>query len=431
MIRSKGLGPKPRVRAMLFALLLALPGWGSAEDGAPAVATATSDDWTQWRGPGRDGQAGGAWPDSLAEDRLRPIWRVELGPGFGGPLLAGDRVFTVETKDKHFEVVRALDRATGEQLWGARWEGAIEVPAIGKGQGDWIKATPAYDEGSLYVVGMEDVLVCLNTEDGSIRWRVDFKEKFGTKQPEFGSVSSPLVDGDWVFVQAAGRLVRLEKKTGVVNWHGLDTGDAAELAPFSSPVIATIAGRRQLVAFFPKRMGAIDPETCELLWDLPVETAIGAAYPTPVVVGDGIFLSLYGRKTVLYRVTAKPGGGFDVTEAWTNPAKGYMSTPVVVGRNAYVQLTNRRVVCIDLDTGTETWGTAERFGLYWGMTANGDKILALDGDGTLRLLRANPVQFEVLDTRKVSEVAAWAPIAFADGELYVRDIEGLTRYAWE
>lgn len=417
-------GRKVDARPLLLTVALFLVGMTAHAEEEPA-------DWTQWRGPERDAHVPGpAWPDSLSTDTLRRIWRVELAPGYGGPIVADDRVFVIATEEERDEVVQALDRETGQSLWTTRWPGAIEVPMIGRGQGNWIKSTPAWDGEKLYVLGMEDVLVALNGKSGAIEWRIDFKEHFDTEQPEYGAPSSPLVYKDWVFIQAAGRLIRLKRATGEVDWHGFFTGSAAELSPFSSPIIATIAGREQLVAFFAKEMGAIDPDTGEILWRTPVETALGAAYPTPVVYNDGIFLSLYGRKTHMFRVSKNEDGSFTCEPAWENKAKGYMATPVVVDGHAYVQLTNRRVICIDLETGEETWGANERFGLYWGMHANDGKILALDGDGMLRLLRANPEAMEILDTRKISDVQAWAPIAFSGNELYIRDIEGIAKYIW-
>ncbi|MBN2292605.1 MAG: PQQ-binding-like beta-propeller repeat protein [Pirellulales bacterium] len=124
-----------------------------------------ADTWPQWRGPNRDGFISGpSWPDSLAEDRLKLLWRVDLGAGYAGPIVASDRVFVAETKDQKSEVVRALDRQSGQELWTASWPGAMKVPFMARHNGDWIRSTPAYDGESLYVAGMRDVLVCLNAQ---------------------------------------------------------------------------------------------------------------------------------------------------------------------------------------------------------------------------------------------------------------------------
>lgn len=131
--------------------------------------------WPQWRGPSRDGKVeGAAWPERLQGKTLQLLWRVELGPSYSGPIVAPDRVFVTETRDKTEEVVRALDRKSGKELWQVHWKGAVTVPAYARSNGEWIRSTPAYDGEAVYVGGMRDVLVCLEAKDGQERWRVDF-----------------------------------------------------------------------------------------------------------------------------------------------------------------------------------------------------------------------------------------------------------------
>src|SRR5690349_2388736 len=93
---------------------------------APAFA-ADQPTWPQWRGPTRDGfvTPGTEWPNSLKE--LKPLWRVDLGDGYSGPIVSANRVFTVETVKKN-ETARAFDRSTGKQVWEATWEGGTSVP---------------------------------------------------------------------------------------------------------------------------------------------------------------------------------------------------------------------------------------------------------------------------------------------------------------
>ena len=140
---------------------------------ASLPAFAAASDWPQWRGPTRDGRVSGVdWPETLQGDRLRQKWRIELGPSYSGPIVAADRIFTTETVDKKREVVKAIDRATGRELWAVSWDGAISVPFFAKSNGDWIRSTPAYDGERLFVGGIRDVLVCLSAADGRELWRV-------------------------------------------------------------------------------------------------------------------------------------------------------------------------------------------------------------------------------------------------------------------
>src|SRR5206468_2423672 len=156
-----------------------------------------------------------------------------------------------------------------------------------------------------------DVLSCLDAHTGKERWRVDFAKRYHTPVPPYGFVSSPLVDGDDLYVQAAAALVKLDKRTGAVLWRVL---------PYAS-----------------------------------------------------------------------------------SPNGTALSSPVLVGRYAYLHLRNQRLTCLDLETGEACWTTRRTFGRYWSMATHGDLILALDQRGTLYLIRANPEKFELLDERKVSD----------------------------
>ena len=174
------------------------------------ASSAKTADWNQWRGPERDGKLTGLeLPTTLDDQQLRKVWSIPLEPSYSGPLVVGDRVYTTQTMKRKFEAVTAHNRKTGEQLWEKKWEGAMSVPFFAKANGDWIRATPAYDEGKLYVAGMRDKLVCLNANNGDIVWELDFPKTMKTKVPAFGFVSSPLIDGDAVYTQAGQAIFNL------------------------------------------------------------------------------------------------------------------------------------------------------------------------------------------------------------------------------
>ena len=389
------------------------------------------DTWPQWRGPSRDGQfIGGPWPADLKPDHLRVAWRAELGPGYSGPVVASDRVFTTETQDKKLEVVRAWDRVTGRQLWKQEWEGAMSVPFFAKSNGDWIRATPALSEGILYVAGMRDVLVALEAQTGAVKWRKDFVGDLKSPLPAFGFVSSPLVDGDALYVQAGGGVMRLEKVTGTVVWRALQSEDGMMGSAFSSPVIASPAGRRQLIVQTRTELAGLDLASGSVLWRQPIEAFRGMNILTPVVVGNRIVTSAYGGRTHAFDLVAALDGTLRLMPAWEYKAQGYMTTPVVVDGHAYLHLRNQRALCLDLSSGAEKWTSGEGFGKYWSLVANGESILALDEKGDLLLLRANPSKIDVVDRRRGSAQETWAHLAVAGKQVFIRDLEGLTVWNW-
>lgn len=386
--------------------------------------------WPQWRGPTRDGQvAGPPWPDRLDKDSLEKLWRVPLGPSYSGPIVSGDLVFTTETKNKETEVAIALDRGTGKERWRAEWKGAMSVPFFAASNGSWIRSTPAYDSECLYVAGMRDVLVCLDAGTGKEKWRVDFVNKFETALPAFGFVCSPLLEGDALFVQAGASVVKLKKNTGEVIWRTLKDEGGMNGSAFSSPVIAELAGKRQLLAQTREKLAGVDLDTGDVLWSRKIPAFRGMNILTPVVVGDAVFTSSYQNKSWLYKVSREKDQ-FKIEETWSSSTPGYMSTPVVIDGHAYIHLQSQRFACIDLKTGERTWTSSQTFGKYWSLVAQGNRILALDSNGTLFLIEANPKEFVLIDKLKISDSETWAHLAISGDELYVRELDAITAYRW-
>lgn len=396
-----------------------------------AVGADRSDVWPQWRGPTRDGRIpAGHRPDALGEASLRQAWRVDqLGPSYSGPIVSADRVFTTETRDNKLEMTRAYDRATGKELWSVQWPGSMDVPFFARSNGSWIRSTPAYDGERLYVGGIRDVLVCLDAADGKELWRFDFVEKLKSPLPAFGFVCSPLIDGDAVYVQAGAACVRLEKLTGRLVWRSLADDGGMMGSAFSSPVLAQVSGQRQLLVQTRLAMAGLDPADGRELWKIPIPADRGMNIFTPVVLPDGFFTSSYGGGSRRIAVS-KEADGWIPKQTWELKSQGYMSTPVVIDGHAYMHLRNQRLMCIDLTTGKERWTTSQVFGKYWSMVANGDRILALDEKGILYLIRATPEKFDLMDSRKISSAETWAHLAICGDEVFIRELNALTKYVW-
>ncbi len=374
------------------------------------------------------------WPERVDEATLTKSWRADLGLSYSGPIVAADRVFVTETRDRKTEVVQALSRADGKVLWSAEWPGAMSGPFFAWENGEWIRATPAFDGESLFVAGMRDVLVCLDAANGKERWRADLVERFKSPLPSFGFVSWPLVDGDHVYVQAGASFVKLNKRTGETVWRTLADGGRMNGSAFASPMKVTIACQPQFLVQTRERLVGIEPESGMELWSQKIETFRGMNILTPVVVGDSIFTSTYGGKSWRFDLArsgdvTSPDKSFSITERWQNKTQGYMSTPVVIDGHVYLHLRNQRFTCIDLATGKERWTTTP-FGKYWSLVAQGRKILALDERGDLLLINANPQKFDLLGQRHVSDSLTWTHIGVTDNELFVRDLKGLTAWCW-
>lgn len=436
---------KPTLRPLQIVLILSsiLIGCGAEQaapkvkvverlNAAPATQAAFQPSkaiWPQWRGPTRDAsvKADRPWPDSLGG--LRQLWHVDLGDGYSGPIVGEDKVFTFEsTKGK--EIVRALDRATGREIWTNIWEGSMSVPFFAGRNGSWVRSTPAYDGQSLFVCGMRDVMACIDVRTGKDRWRVDFVERYKTPVPSFGFVCSPLVTADAVYVQAGSSFVRLNKSTGAEVWRTLADKGGMNGSAFSSPAPATFGGREQLLVQTRKDLAGVDPTTGKVLWSKPIPAMQGMNILTPIAFADGVFTAAYGGSAGFFRVEGA-GDSYKVDESWKLSIQGYMSTPVVINGFVYLQRRDQKLSCIDLGTGHETWTALPKWGEYASLVTDGRNILALAQTGELILVRHNPAIYEVLDRRKISEQETWAHVAVCGREIYVREQRGLTVFSWD
>ncbi|MBN2376060.1 MAG: PQQ-like beta-propeller repeat protein [Sedimentisphaerales bacterium] len=389
-----------------------------------------SDTWPQWRGPKRNGTIDGpSWPSKLDSTRLKKMWHKEIGEGYPGPIVSADRVFTVETRDKKQEIVRAFDRVSGKQIWETAWDGSMKVAFFAARNGSWVRSTPAFDGECLYVAGMRDVLVCLHVKDGTVKWKVDFVKRFGTPLPSFGFVCSPLVIDGAVYVQAGASFVKLDKENGATIWRTLKDSGGMYGSAFSSPVLEAPCEIEQLLVQTRNVLAGIDLKNGKVLWQQPVKAFRGMNILTPIVVGNTLFTSSYGGASILHDLT-KSNDGFTISEVWKDKkSQGYMSTPVVINGYIYFHRRDRRFCCLDPQAKKILW-TSPKYGQYCSLIANGASILALDQKGELLLIDANPESFKLKDRRQIATQETWGHLAVAGDQVFVRELKALAVYLW-
>ncbi len=400
--------------------------------GSPMVLAQSeeSPDWNQWRGPSRDGEFRGAkLPEKLDDSNLTQLWRIEMGPSYSGPLVTEDRVFVTETKDKTYEVVTAIDRKSGEIAWQSQWEGSMTVPFFASENGSWIRSTPAYDDGKIYVGGIRDVVVCLNAEDGKTVWSIDFPKTTGSKNPDFGFSSSPMIHGDAVYVQVGGAFYKLNKQDGSVIWKAMDDGGGMLGSAFSSPFVATIDDVQQILVQTRTTLAGVDMESGKTIWSQDVPSFRGMNILTPLVFDNAVFTSSYRNFSWLFR-PSKNDQTWTVSKEWETKKPAYMSTPVSKDNLLFMHLQNQRFTCLDLKTGQTKW-TSQPYGKYSSMIVQGDKVLALDQGGELVMFRATGDQFELLSEHRVSNQETWAHLAARDNQLFVRELNAIAGYEFE
>src|SRR5206468_380496 len=108
------------------------------------------------------------------------------------------------------------------------------------------KATPVVYKGKVYTFGISGVLSCHDAVTGKVKWRRDFTKDYPATSPWFGTAMSPVVDNGVLIAHVGGQdkgaLTAFDAETGDVKWSNDLDGPA-----YSSPIVVTLAGVRQIV----------------------------------------------------------------------------------------------------------------------------------------------------------------------------------------
>jgi outer membrane protein assembly factor BamB len=395
-----------------------------------AVAvTAPAANWPGWRGPTGDGRSTETdlpikWS---ATENVR--WKAPLpDEGNSSPVVWKDRVFVTQAteKGKHRAVI-CFDRATGKQLWRSAIEFDGKEPT--HATNPYCSATPVTDGERIIASHGSAGLVCYDLA-GKELWRKDV----GPMTHIWGNASSPILCGDlvilWIGPGVRQVLLAADKRTGKTVWEhaepGGNSGNDSKnwLGSWSTPVMATVAGRDELIVHVPHKLRAFDPKTGKELWSCDGMGPL--AYASPVVAADGIVVAVSGFHGPDLAVRA--GGSGDVTakRLWRHAAKipQRVGSPVIVGEHAYLLSENGLAHCFDLATGEDKWNKERVSGSSWGsMVAAGDRLYVTGLNGETFVLAAKP-QFEVLARNRLDERTLASP-AIADGEIFVRTYKHL------
>lgn len=389
---------------------------------------ASAGDWPQWRGSQRDGHAVSEATLQSLDSQLQPTWRRSIGPGFSAPIVFGDRLVYLDEKEGK-EVAHLVRIADGSEVWNRPF-----ADSFSDEWGVGPRSTPLADQDCLYVQSCRGVFRCLSTQDGSTIWGTDFEKEFGTvfvgtKVNEGAAVrrghnGSAVVNGTHIIVPTGSTngatLVCFDKRNGQVIWKALSDETA-----YSSPVVATLDGESQLVAFTADALVGLNLKTGATLWRVPVKTAAKRHALSPVILGgDRVFVASHSFGALCVHVT-RSGGTWTPKTLWHNTMMRInLSTPTAVGDALYGFGTDTDFVCINAATGANHWAQPG-FGKgvttdYASTIALGDKLLVLNEAGQLQLLHADITRYRTLGQVQVCG-KTWCHPAYANGRLYVRD----------
>jgi outer membrane protein assembly factor BamB len=400
--------------------------------------------WPQWRGPNRDGQCRETslmqqWP----EGGPPLLWQADgLERGYSAPIITAGHIYLTGDAGDELRVF-ALDR-DGRRLWqsknGRSWKG----PYPGA------RSSCSYSEGRLYHLNAHGRLACLSAADGSELWSVDVLERFAGRNITWALSENLLVDGDRVIVTPGGAkalMAALDKKTGATVWtseplrlgklddpaHVRVAEPAGELdsAGYGSPLLLECGGRRLIVSCSLRHLFGVDADTGRLVWTRPFPTRYLVVPATPLLVGDGVFVTApdteYGG---LYRLRFS-AGRWQVERAWATELDtchgGWICWNGVIYGACYRE--GKGWAGVEARTGVICCRTKE---LAKGSVLYADdRLYCLGEDGEMALVKPTAQQFEFVGRFRLTPGRvhdAWTHPVILGGRLYLRYQERLFCY---
>ena len=411
--------------AGVYATLLVTLGMTVACD-----AVYSADIWSGWLGPHRNGwvadfESPSEWPKSLSK-----AWTVEVGTGYGSPLVVDDRIY-LHARQGEDEVVWCIDRSKGKILW--RKSFVIPFKAAGGGEyhGNSPKSCPVYANGRLFTMSINGTLSAWDPTSGEQLWQQNYDAEFGKSHPNWGASASPIVDGDHVIVHfgtdEVGALVALNVATGKEAWKQGKDG-----ASYSSPLLGEIDGIRQVIEWNHRALVGVDSRTGEFLWEFPFPHVGGDQnMPTPTIHKGRVLLGGENRGLHSIRPELKDGK-WTVTDEWHQKKVALdMSSAVINGEFLYgfSHYDSGRLFCLDPKTGEVIWTSPPRTGQNVMFLSAPGHIAALINNGELRILNASPDEYRAIASYRVADNHTWAPLVLLNGGILTKDQQHLTMWS--
>lgn len=384
----------------------------------PGTSTAgETEEWPCWRGPRGDGTSletnlPTQWS---ATGHIR--WKTPIpGTGHSSPIVVGDKLFVTTALEKQGDrVLLCLNRADGRIVWRSM---VLTAPLEGKHQlNSYASATPASDGKHVWVsffAKPKIELICFDL-DGKEAWR----KSPGEFRSMHGFCSSPVLYKDLVILNcdqdADAWIIAYEKSTGTERWR-IDRPNKTR--SYCTPLIASLAGKTQMVLSGSKCVASYDPDTAKQNWiiDGPTEQFVASLVQTQ----DMLFVT--GGFPELHILGIDPSGSGNVTQShirWRDHrGVSYVPSPVAHDQWFFIVSDGGIASCFEAKTGKLMW--KERLGRHHSASAvyADGNIYFVDDDGDTHIVQAGP-RFEKIAENSLGEPSYASP-AISRGEIFIR-----------
>lgn len=371
--------------------------------------------WWTWRGPlGRNIAAATAFaPTSLSREHL--LWETPVpGRGHSSPIVSNEAIFlTTADPEQGTQSVLAYRCDNGQPLWSdVVHRGGL--PSENHGKNTEASPTAAYDGSRLITLFYNSDALWLTayTAGGERLWQ----RAVGPYRPQtykFGYGASPALYADTVIVvsdyDGDSFLAAVSLSSGEQVWRV----ERYHQQSYSSPIIAHIQGRDQLLLSGGDRIASYDPASGRLLWSAPATTmATGGT-----VVWDDDYIYGSGGYPDAGTACVRADGSGEVV--WTNGQQCYAQSLLAAGGFLYAVTDQGIAYCWRGADGEVMW--RQRLGGNYSSSPLlvGERIFVLNERGEAFTFQATPERYTELGRGQVGDEGFATPAVVGD-TMYLR-----------
>ncbi len=368
-------------------------------------------DWPLWRGPTANGVATERDLVTNWDDSTHVRWRSDVpGRGHSSPIVVGDAIYIATAlDDQQQQMVLAFDRSDGIE----RWRTVVHSGGFPSKREVHPKATNA--NGTVVCDGSHLFTAFLNAGaitasalnlDGEIAWQCEIG-KFVSK---FGYAPSPVLYKSLVIFaadnQGGGYLAAVDAATGKIAWR-VGRGNSSS---YSSPVVANVGGRDQLLISGCDAVTSYDPATGDQIWRTACTSE--ATCGTIVTSSDSVFAGGGYPENGTYCLSAEG------QIKWSDNTKIYEPSMVLSGEHLVAVNDDGIAFCWSAENGDLLW--KERLGGNFSASpiVSAGRIYVSNLAGDTFVFTADP-KYQLIAKNRLGDDCYASPAA-VDGELFLR-----------
>lgn len=340
-------------------------------------------------------------------------WKTTIPkPGYNSPAINGRNVF-VSGADAEARELYCYDIFTGEMKWKLAASGIpgspATMPAVNADTGLSASSVATNGQQVCAIFATGDI-ICADM-DGNKLWA----KNLGVPDNHYGFASSLLIYGSEVIVQydndSNGKIIALNLSNGNQRW----VKERTEKATWSSPTIAYVDRKAQLIVMGNPNITAYDPNNGDLLWK--VDCMSGEVGASPAASNGKI----YGANEYAALVAIN---GQDGALLWqSNEYLPEVSSPVASRDWVYVATSYGVLASFNAETGELVAEQDLGCQFYSSPMIVDGKLFIFSIEGTLYMF-SNNGQLTLLGSINTGE-NTYATPAFTDGRMVVRSQNSL------